>query len=182
MVRKIDRDHSRFREIVRGRIKQDLKKFVSSGELIGRQGGKYVSIPIPQVNLPKFRFGKNPKGEVGQGEGGEGEGIEKGDGSGAAGEDSGQHILEVDVTLEELAEILGEELELPNIEPKGKKVISQAVSARRACDTSSARTRKRSSVRSLRGSTIPTTPRSSPCAPTSVTSRVRILCSRRLTP
>ncbi|MAE76610.1 MAG: hypothetical protein CMJ85_07070 [Planctomycetes bacterium] len=126
MVRKIDRDHSRFREIVRGRIKQDLKKFVSSGELIGRQGGKYVSIPIPQVNLPKFRFGKNPKGEVGQGEGGEGEGIEKGDGSGAAGEDSGQHILEVDVTLEELAEILGEELELPNIEPKGKKVISQA--------------------------------------------------------
>ena len=60
MVRKIDRDHARFREIVRGRIKQDLKKFVSSGELIGRQGGKYVSIPIPQINLPRFRFGPLP--------------------------------------------------------------------------------------------------------------------------
>ena len=31
--------------------------------------------------------------------------------------------MEVDVSLEELAQILGEELELPNIEPKGKENI-----------------------------------------------------------
>ncbi len=127
MVRKIDRDHSRFRQIVRGKIKQDLKKFVSSGELIGKQGGKYVSIPIPQINLPRFRFGQNPQGGVGQGEGNEGDPVEgMGEGEGQAGEDPGQHVLEVDVSLEDLAAILGEELELPNIEPKGKKVISQA--------------------------------------------------------
>src|SRR5690606_20811114 len=35
--------------------------------------------------------------------------------------DPGQHTLEVDVSLEELAQILGEELELPNIEPRGTK-------------------------------------------------------------
>jgi hypothetical protein len=35
-----------------------------------------------------------------------------------------EHILEVDITLEELAKLLGEELELPNIESKGKKYIT----------------------------------------------------------
>ena len=39
---------------------------------------------------------------------------------------AGEHILEVDVELGELAKILGEELELPRIEPRGKKSISSA--------------------------------------------------------
>jgi len=124
MVQKIDRDHTRFRDIVRGRIKRDLKKFVSSGEMIGKTGDKLVSIPIPSIQLPKFRFGRNPKGGVGQGEGEEGQPIEgEGEGEGQAGESPGQHILEVEIELEELAAILGEELELPNIEPKGKKML-----------------------------------------------------------
>ena len=123
MVQKIDKDHNRFREIVRGRIKKDLKKFVSSGELIGRQGKHYVSIPIPQINLPKFRFGKNPKGGVGQGDGENGTPVDGEAGRGLAGEDEGVHILEVDVAIEELAKILGEELELPNIEPRGNKNV-----------------------------------------------------------
>ena len=37
----------------------------------------------------------------------------------------GEHLLEVDVQLSELATILGEELELPRIEPRGKKNIIQ---------------------------------------------------------
>ncbi len=40
-------------------------------------------------------------------------------GQGEAGEESGGHAIEVDVSLEELARILGEELQLPNIQPKG---------------------------------------------------------------
>ena len=32
-------------------------------------------------------------------------------------------VLEVDVSLEELADIMGEELELPNIRPKNKEAI-----------------------------------------------------------
>ena len=44
-------------------------------------------------------------------------------GRGLAGEDEGVHILEVDVAIEELAKILGEELELPNIEPRGNKNV-----------------------------------------------------------
>ena len=71
--RRIDQDHTRFRHIVKGRIKRDLKKYVSSGELIGKQGDRFVSIPLPQINLPRFRFGKNEGGGVGQGEGEQGE-------------------------------------------------------------------------------------------------------------
>lgn len=122
-VRRIDQDHTRFRQIVRGKIKQNLKRFVSAGELVGKQGQKYVSIPLPQISLPRFRYGENKKGGVGQGEGEPGQPVpgQQGEGQGQAGEDPGRHSLEVDVSLEDLARILGEELELPNIEPRGKK-------------------------------------------------------------
>jgi hypothetical protein len=94
--------------------------------MIGRQGKRAVSIPLPQIDLPRFRYGSKQSGGVGQGEGEVGDPIGRGngqDGPGQAGKDPGQHIIEVDVTLEELAEILGEELELPNIEPRGKENI-----------------------------------------------------------
>ena len=122
---KMENDVNRFRKIVRGKIKENLKKFISTGELIGRQGKKQVTIPIPRIDLPRFQFGSNQPQGVGQGEGevgdkvGQGEG-EEGPGQGEAGDKEGQHSMEVDVTLEELADILGEQLELPNIEDKGK--------------------------------------------------------------
>ncbi|MEM7205579.1 MAG: DUF444 family protein [Planctomycetota bacterium] len=123
-MRKIDQDHTRFRDIVRGKIKQDLKKFVTSGELVGKQGKRLVSIPLPQIDLPRFRFGSNQGQGVGQGDGDQGDPVDgDGQGQGQAGDQPGQHSLEVDVSLEELAKILGEELELPNIEPKGHKVL-----------------------------------------------------------
>lgn len=124
-VRRIDQDHTRFRQIVRGKIKQNLKRFVASGELIGKQGQKYVAIPLPQISLPRFRYGENKKGGVGQGEGEPGQPVpgQEQEGQGQAGEDEGQHTLEVDVSLEDLARILGEELELPNIAPRGKKSL-----------------------------------------------------------
>ena len=125
MVKRIDKDHTRFRQIVRGIIKKNLKKYVSQGELIGRKGKNIVSIPVPQIKLPKFRFGDNKGMGVGQGEGAEGTPVDGGEGSGQAGDRPGQHILEVDVELEELAKILGEELELPRIQPKGAKYTAE---------------------------------------------------------
>ena len=123
-VRKIDQDHTRFRDIVRGRIKQDLRRYVTSGEMIGKQGKRFVSIPLPQIQLPRFRFGSNQKGGVGQGQGETGDPLDaNGEGEGQAGEQAGKHVLEVDVSLEDLAKILGEELELPNIEPRGNRSV-----------------------------------------------------------
>ena len=129
MSLKIDQDHGRFRQIVRGRIRQNLRKYISQGELIGRKGKDLVSIPIPQIDIPRFRFGDKQRGGVGHGDGNPGDplsGDEKQPGQGQAGSDAGEHALEVDVTLEELAAILGEELELPDIMDKGKSKISNA--------------------------------------------------------
>lgn len=117
MTLKIERDLNRFRQIVRGRVKQNLRKYMSQGEMIGRVGKGLVSIPIPQIEIPHFRYGENEPG-VGQGDGDEGTPVD-GDGQSGAGDQPGEHLLEVEVSLGELADILGEELELPKIEPKG---------------------------------------------------------------
>ncbi|MBI3762472.1 MAG: DUF444 family protein [Chloroflexi bacterium] len=129
MTLPIEQDASRFRQIVRGKIKQNLRKYISNSELIGRRGKDLVSIPIPEIELPHFRFGE-PRGGVGQGEGEVGSSLgpaRPGDGSGPAGDQPGFHILEVELTLEELAELLGEELELPRIKPKGKRNVQGEV-------------------------------------------------------
>src|SRR5947209_18673719 len=127
---KIDRDASRFKQIDRGKIRENLRKYVTHGEMIGRKGNDLVSIPLPQLDVPHFRYGQNGRGGVGQGEGDIGQPIAAGDpdgegGQGQAGSESGQHVLEVDITLDELAAILGDELQLPRIEPKGKANIQQ---------------------------------------------------------
>src|SRR5687767_289629 len=125
MVLKIDKDHQRFRQIVKGRIRDDLRKFLSKGELIGKEGKHLISIPVRGIELPHFRYGDN-SGGVGAGDGKEGEqvGKQQGDGKGAGGTQGGQHLMEVDLSLDELAEILAEELKLPRIEPKGKHRIT----------------------------------------------------------
>jgi hypothetical protein len=127
MSLKIDQDHRRFRQIVRGKVRENLRRYISQGEIVGRKGKDLVSIPIPQIDIPRFRFGDKQKGGVGQGEGEAGDPVggepQPGDAKGKAGKDGGDHSLEVDISLDELAEILGEELELPDIENKGKSAI-----------------------------------------------------------
>ena len=69
MILRIEQDHNRFKQIIRGRIKKDLKKYISSGELIGRRGKDFISIPLPQIRIPQFIYGPKQTGGVGQGEG-----------------------------------------------------------------------------------------------------------------
>jgi uncharacterized protein len=121
---KIEQDLQRFRKLVRGKVKSNLSKYISRGEMIGKKGSDYVSIPLPSINPPQFRYGKKNSGGVGVGPGQPGQPLtapqEEGDDP-QAGDSPGGHILEVDLTMEELADILGEELALPRIEPRGKK-------------------------------------------------------------
>jgi uncharacterized sporulation protein YeaH/YhbH (DUF444 family) len=118
-------DHNRFKDIVRGRIKENFKKYVSNGEMIGKRENEFVRIPLPQIDIPTFKYGPKQSGGVGQGKGKPGDGLgdpADGDGgAGQAGNEPGEHQIEVELTMEELADILGEELELPRIEPRGKK-------------------------------------------------------------
>ncbi len=114
MPLKIKQDHSRFREIIRGRIKENLRKYIQKGEMIGKKGKDLITIPVPSIDIPHFRYGHKDQGGVGQGDGQPGTvlapGAVEGDGKGKAGQGEGQHSLEVDLSLDELADILGEEL------------------------------------------------------------------------
>ena len=128
MALRIDQDHSRFKQIVRGKIKANLRKYVQQGEMIGKKGKDTISIPVPFIDIPHFKYGAKEQGGVGQGKGEPGDQLQPGDpkqapGSGKAGETEGEHSLEVDVSLDELAQILGEELQLPNIQHKGTEKI-----------------------------------------------------------
>ena len=113
---RIQSDVNRFRNIVKGRVREELRKHLGQHDLYGREGKRVVAIPIPHLELPRFVHDPGGKG-VGQGEGeGEGEGSK-------AGKDPGQHILEAEFSVDELAEMMGEALELPDIEPKGSDEI-----------------------------------------------------------
>jgi uncharacterized sporulation protein YeaH/YhbH (DUF444 family) len=63
---------------------------------MGKQGKDVVSIPVPQIDIPRFRYSDKQGGGVGQGEGDEGDPIggeegQDGDGKGKAGQNEGQH-------------------------------------------------------------------------------------------
>ena len=108
MSLKIKQDHARFKAIVRGKIKQNLRRFIQKGEMVGKKGKELITIPLPTIDIPHFRYGGRQQGGVGQGEGDPGTVLapgqqEPGDGQGKAGQGEGEHTLEVDVSLEELA-------------------------------------------------------------------------------
>ncbi len=124
----IKRDHARFRKIVKGRIRDNLRRYISNGEMPSPKGDGQFKIPMPSIDTPRFKFGDKQQGGMGQGDGQPGDPVDGQEGEGEPGEgeagsDEGSKELEVDLSLDELASILGEELELPNIEPKGKKTM-----------------------------------------------------------
>lgn len=126
MSLKIDSDLGRFKDIIKGKVKTNIGKFISSENLIGQQGNNKIKIPLNNIDLPRFMFGG--KGGVGQGPGDIGDGIGgpgKGKpGSGDAGEGEGDHAFSAEFTPEELAQILMDHLELPKLEDKGKGKVS----------------------------------------------------------
>lgn len=128
----IKRDHARFRRIVKGKIRDNLRRYVSQGQQIVPKGNDSFKVPMPSIDIPRFKFGDKSEGGTGQGQGEAGDPVDgkPGDGEpgqGEAGQGEGAKELEVEMTVEDLAKILGEELELPNIEPKGKQQLSSTV-------------------------------------------------------
>lgn len=127
MGEKIEKDRKRFIDIVKGKIKQDLKKYFKPGKIIlPKVKGQSVGIPIHKIDLPTFRYGNN-HGGVGQGQGQPGDDLGpisqkpgEGEEEKQAGEGHGQEII-IEFTQEEILELL--KAELPNIQPKGEKMI-----------------------------------------------------------
>jgi len=128
---KISSDQGRFKDVITKKVKSNLGKYVSSDHLLGQQGNKQISIPVHHLDLPRFTYGDN-NGGTGQGDGEQGDPIDgkgkPGQGNGKkAGENAGEHSYVAEFTADELAQALGEELQLPKIENKGKGQVNSVV-------------------------------------------------------
>ncbi len=121
----IGSDANRFKDIIKNKFKDNLDKHISSKDLIVQQGNKKITIPIHSIDLPRFTFGNN--GGIGQGNGSKGDPIDgqfSQDEKGKAGQNNGDFDYNVEFEPDELAQMLGEKLQLPNIENKGKGLIN----------------------------------------------------------
>ena len=136
--RRAERDRARHNEKIREVIKKNLGDIISQQDIITADRGKIVKVPVRGLELPRFRFDPNDREHVGQGAGGtkkgdviarapgkedEGEGVGK-----QAGTEPGVDYYEAEFTMDEIAEMVFEDLHLPNLEDKGVKQI-QAESA-----------------------------------------------------
>ncbi len=131
MQRRIRKDLERFKRIVRGEIRRNLKELIESGEIVGQRGRDLIKIPIKSIRIPEFRYDPRDAGGLGAGPGEIGEPVAidpdaQGQIPGPPGRGGGLHVPEVEIELSELAEILGEALELPRIQPKGHKRQTQS--------------------------------------------------------
>src|SRR6266446_437044 len=95
---RIHNDHARFNDVIRGRIKKNLKNYIKSGEFISKQGNEKITVPISRIDLPHFKYLDKSQGGVGQGKGDSGDALSKNN-SGEekkAGQDASEHALEVE--------------------------------------------------------------------------------------
>ncbi len=122
-----DPDLQRYNDILKGKAREDLKKFKTPGEMLGIKGGNIVSIPVPKIGIPHFTRGNRQAGGAGQGEGEEGQVIGQTDDETGqkAGDQAGGHIIEVEMTLSEVAEAIIQDRKLPYLQPKGYGVAKE---------------------------------------------------------
>jgi hypothetical protein len=59
-MKNIREDHNDFHEIIAGKKRDNLKKFISSGRIFRHRGnGKgQISIPIPRIDQPHIVYGR----------------------------------------------------------------------------------------------------------------------------
>ena len=123
----LSQSHKRFLDIVRKKIKTNFKEYISSDQFVAKKGSDFVKISIPTVSIPKLKYGFNKQNSSKAGAEGDSQAqansSQKGKTQAQAGKESSDHIMDVEVSFDDLAEILREELKLPRIEPKGSKNV-----------------------------------------------------------
>jgi uncharacterized sporulation protein YeaH/YhbH (DUF444 family) len=119
--RRIDSDHKDFRDVVSGKLRKALKKYIKNGKFFKNKGknGK-IQISIPRIDIPHIVYGENNSG-VGRGNVKPGDVIgqddpQKGKGN-QGGEQEGEGIT-ITLDMEEVLQFMQDELQLPNLAPK----------------------------------------------------------------
>ena len=131
-------DRERHRRKIEKAIKEGIHDLVAEESIIGESGKKKFRIPVRGVKEHRFVYGDNGSKRVGSGEGSDlsrGQVIgkkKKNKGSGGkpekAGNEKGEEFYEVELTLEQVAEYLFKDLELPNFEKKkNAQVVSKKI-------------------------------------------------------
>lgn len=120
MPQRIQEDWTEFRNIIGGKLREELQKHIKNGSIFRQRGknGK-ISVTIPRIDLPHIVYGKPNEG-VGRGPGGKGDVIgkdpDKGK-KGGPGTDPGDGIT-VQIDMDDVLKLLKEELQLPDMKPK----------------------------------------------------------------
>jgi len=126
-------DRLRHKEKIEKAIREGIHDIVADESIIGQDGKKRVKIPVKGIKEWRFVYGENEKRKnVGSASGKDiargqkvGEKDRKMPGSpGNASNQKGEEYYEVEITLDELAKYLFEDLNLPNLEKKKFKEIS----------------------------------------------------------
>ena len=126
-------DRRRHKQKIEKAIKEGIHDIVAEESIIGQDGKKKIKIPVRGIKEYKFVYGSNNKG-VGSGGGHD---IKRGQKIGnpnkkqkqkskdgdKPGDKAGEEYYDVEVTLEELAEYLFADLNLPDLEKKAMKQI-----------------------------------------------------------
>jgi len=123
-------DMARHNQKVREAIKGNLAGIVGEEAIITSDGKQVVKVPIRSLDLPRFRYDRDRSDQVGQGSGGSKPGDVIGQqggqapGKGAgAGELPGVDYYEAEITLDDLAALVCEDLGLPFLEERGKRNV-----------------------------------------------------------
>lgn len=125
LYRKAEIDAQRHREKVYEAVRQRLPEIVTEESIILSNGQRIVRVPLRSLEEYRFRFNYSKMRRVGQGNGKTqvGDlvfpGQMRGQGK-RAGEEPGFDYYEAEVTLDEIAGILFEELHLPYLKPDRK--------------------------------------------------------------
>lgn len=127
MPKRIEEDWKDFRDVVSGRIRKALKKFIKSGQITRNRGknGK-ISITIPKIDIPHIVYGNSGEG-VGRGPGKEGDVVGR-DPAKGKGKDAGEGESEgitINLDLEEVLKFMQDELQLPNLKKKPNEIYDE---------------------------------------------------------
>lgn len=133
--RKGERDQERHTRKVKEAIRNNLKELVSEEAIITSQGERMVKVPIREMDEPRFRYDYGRQQHVGQGNGGtkagdvlgraSRNGRQPGQGQeGEPGDQPGVDYYEAEVTVDELAELIFEDLQLPRLQRKQEADMS----------------------------------------------------------
>lgn len=117
-------DRARHRKKIRDALKGSIADIVSEESIIGADGDKVIKVPVKGIKEYQFVYGTN-RSSVHQGKEGmkrgqviQQKGKSAGSSDGKAGKERGEDVYEVEVTIEEIIEVLFDDLSLPDLEKR----------------------------------------------------------------